>query len=255
MDGLGGWLPEGIGAGFALLLVSASFLTSALTAGFGIGGGVAMLVLMGLVLPVASLIPVHGAVQLGSNLGRAWHWRAHVRHSIAAPFIMGSLVGAVLGAMIVVRLPDAPLKLMLGVFVIAVTWVPIAGFRTLGGAGLAAGSALLALLGMFFGATGPLLSAFFAQLLPDDRRALIATHAAGMSVQHGLKVAAFWLAGFAFADWLPLIAVMIATGYFGTRLGSCLLDRLPEARFRRWFRMGLTLLALDLVRRGLAGLF
>ena len=30
-------------------------------------------------------------------------------------------------------------------------------------------------------------------------------------------------------------------------------DRLPEARFRWWFRIGITLLALDMMRRGLAG--
>ena len=76
MQTLASFLPEGIGVGAALLLVVASFFTSALTAAFGVGGGVAMLALMGLFVPVAALIPVHGTVQLGSNTGRAWHQRA-----------------------------------------------------------------------------------------------------------------------------------------------------------------------------------
>ena len=97
-----------------LLLVVASFFTSALTAAFGVGGGVAMLALLGLFVPVAALIPVHGAVQLGSNTGRAWHQRANVRMDIAAPFIAGSVVGAIAGAFLVVQLPDALLKLVLG---------------------------------------------------------------------------------------------------------------------------------------------
>ena len=113
-------LPEGIGAGPALLLVAASFFTSALTAAFGVGGGIAMLALMGLFVPVAALIPVHGTVQLGSNTGRAWHQRNNVRLDIAVPFVAGSVVGAIFGVFLVVQLPDALLKLVLGVFIIAV---------------------------------------------------------------------------------------------------------------------------------------
>ncbi len=254
---MGGWetfLPDTLGALPALLLIIASFFTSALTAAFGVGGGVAMLALLGLFIPVAALIPVHGAVQLGSNTGRAWRQRAHIRFSIAAPFILGSLIGAAVGAYFVVQLPDALLKLVLGVFVIAVTWTKIPGAARLGHAGLAFGSAVLALATMFVGATGPLLSAFFAQIIPDDRKALVATHAAGMTVQHALKVVVFAVAGFAFWRWLPFIALMIASGYLGTLYGSRLLEKMPEETFRRWFRIGLTLLALDLIRRGLMGM-
>ncbi len=210
-----------------------------------------MLALLGIFVPVAALIPVHGAVQLGSNTGRAWHQRAYVRTDIFGPFLAGSLLGAAAGAAVVVQLPDAILKVVLGLFIIAVTWAKIPGFDRLGRAGLAIGSAVTALATMFVGATGPLLSAFFAQILPDDRKALVATHAAGMTVQHFLKVVVFGFAGFAFARWLPLIAAMVASGYLGTIYGSAWLERLPEETFRRWFRIGITLLAADMIRRGL----
>ena len=251
MDALAAVLPEGIGAGAAALLVVASFFTSALTAAFGLGGGIAMLALLGVFVPVAALIPVHGAVQLGSNTGRAWHQRAHVRTDIFGPFLAGSLLGAAAGAAMVVQLPDAALKVVLGLFIIAVTWARIPGFDRLGRAGLAIGSAVTALVTMFVGATGPLLSAFFAQILPDDRKALVATHAAGMTIQHFLKVVVFGFAGFAFAQWLPLVAAMVASGYLGTIYGSAWLEKLPEKTFRRWFRIGITLLAADMIRRGL----
>ena len=253
METLATFLPEGLGMWPALLLVVASFFTSALTAAFGVGGGVAMMALMGLFVPVAALIPVHGAVQLGSNTGRAWHQRAHVRRDILVPFAAGSLVGAMAGAFFVVQLPDAVLKLVLGAFIIAVTWAKIPGFDRLSGAGLAIGSAVTALVTMFVGATGALLSAFFAQLMPGDRKALVATHAAGMTIQHFLKVVVFGFAGFAFASWLPLVAAMIASGYLGTVFGSAWLETLPEESFRRCFRIGITLLALDMMRRGLSG--
>ena len=209
-----------------------------------------MLALMGLFLPVAALIPVHGAVQLGSNTGRAWHQRAHIRAEIALPFILGSLAGAAAGAFFVVQLPDALLKLILGLFIIVVTWASIPGFDRLGRAGITIGSAVTAVITMFVGATGPLLASFFSKILPNDRKALIATHAAGMTVQHLLKIVVFGLAGFAFAAWLPLIAAMIASGYLGTVYGTRLLANLPEETFRRWFRIGLTILAFDLLRQG-----
>lgn len=250
MEALVGLLPDGVGPIPAAFLIVASFFTSALTAAFGVGGGVAMLALMGLFLPVAALIPVHGAVQLGSNSGRAWHQRAHIRAEIALPFIVGSLAGAVAGAFFVVQLPDALLKLILGLFIIVVTWASIPGFDRLGQAGITIGSAVTAVITMFVGATGPLLASFFSKILPNDRKALIATHAAGMTVQHLLKIVVFGLAGFAFAAWLPLIAAMVGSGYLGTVYGTRLLANLSEEAFRRWFRIGLTVLAFDLLRQG-----
>ncbi|MBU0583981.1 MAG: sulfite exporter TauE/SafE family protein [Alphaproteobacteria bacterium] len=254
MELIAALLPEGLAPWVAGLLTLASFFTSALTAAFGVGGGIAMLTLMGLFVPVASLIPVHGAVQLGSNTGRAWHQRAFVRMDIAAPFVVGSVVGAIGGAFLVVQLPDALLKLILGAFVLLLTWAKIPGIERLSMLGLGLASIVLAVATMFVGATGPLVSAIFANFFQDDRKALVATHAVAMTAQHFLKIVVFGVAGFAFHTWLPLIAAMVLSGYLGTIYGTRLLERLPEAAFRRWFRIGLTVLALDLLRRGISGL-
>jgi uncharacterized membrane protein YfcA len=243
-------LPSGLEPWVAALLVFASFFTSAITAAFGIGGGIAMLALMGLFVPVASLIPVHGAVQLGSNSGRAWHQRASVRMDVARPFIAGSIVGAALGVFLVVQLPDALLKLILGGFILLLTWVKIPGMDTLTKAGLAIASVGLAMLSMLVGATGPLVAVLFAKFFENDRKALIATSAVAMTTQHLLKVIVFVIAGFAFWEWVPLVAAMILSGFGGTVYGTRLLDRMPEETFRKWFRIGITLLALDLLRRG-----
>ncbi|MBX3530514.1 MAG: sulfite exporter TauE/SafE family protein [Rhizobiaceae bacterium] len=248
------FLPDGIGAGVAALLVVASFFTSALTATFGLGGGIAMLALMGLFVPVAALIPVHGAVQLGSNSGRAWVQRAHVRRDIFLPFAIGSVIGATIGAFVVIQLPDAVMKLVLGLFILAITWTRIPGMERIGRAGLAAASVILSVLSMLLGATGPLLNAVLAQFMAGDRKALVATHAATMTVQHFLKVVVFGIAGFAFASWLPLVAAMIASGYLGTIYGSKLLDRMPQQAFSFWFKVLISVLAIDLARRGLTAM-
>lgn len=250
MDTITGLLPQGIGPAVAGLLIIASFFTSALTAASGVGGGMLMLMLMGMFVPVAALIPVHGAVQLGSNTGRAWHQRAFVRKDVFGAFILGSLIGAGTGAFFVVQLPDALLKLVLGTFIITITWTKIPGLDRISRAGLAIGSALTALVTMFVGATGPLLGSFFGQVI-KERKPLVATLAAGMTIQHFLKVVLFGVAGFAFAQWLPLIAAMVATGFLGTIYGTKLLDRIPDHLFQRGFRIIVTVLALEMIRRGL----
>jgi uncharacterized membrane protein YfcA len=254
VDAAASLLPSGIEPWVAALLFAASFFTSAITAAFGIGGGIAMLALMGLFVPVASLIPVHGAVQLGSNSGRAWHQRAFVRLDVAKPFIIGSVVGAILGVFLVVQLPDALLKLILGGFILVLTWAKIPGIDRLNAAGLAVASVLLALLSMLVGATGPLIAVLFAKFFQNDRKALIATSAVAMTTQHLLKIVVFGLAGFAFWEWVPLVVAMILSGFLGTVYGTSLLERMPEETFRKWFRIGITVLALDLLRRGLIGL-
>ena len=105
---------------------------------------------------------------------------------------------------------------------------------------------------MFLGATGPLLAIFIA---PDryGRDKTVATHAACMSFQHFIKVIAFGFLGFVLSEWLPLVLAMIASGLAGTRLGRGLLYRFPEDTFRRAFKIVLTLLALRLMYKAIAG--
>ena len=238
---------------WAIALVAASFVTSAITATLGIGGGLLMLVLMGLVMPGAVLIPVHGAVQVGSNAGRAWRARADVAWPVALPFALGAVAGAFLGAPLVLDLPEGWFRIALGLFVLLVTFVTIPGIAAPGRIGYAAGGAVTSFLSVFFGATGPLVIAALARSIPERMR-LVATTAMCMTSQHALKIVAFGALGFSFADWLPLVAAMIATGYAGTVIGLGLLRRIPEERFRLAFKALVTLLAFDLVRRGIAAL-
>jgi uncharacterized membrane protein YfcA len=242
-------LPEGITAATAFFLATASFVTSALTASFGVGGGVALLALMGYLLPVAAIIPVHGVVQWGSNAGRMYVQRRFVRWDAVLPFAAGAVAGAILGAPFVTSFEDPLLKIALGAFIILVTWAKIPALARAGQPMMVAGGAGTTFLSMFFGASGPLTSVFFAKSF-DDRRVLVSSHAAAMTFQHAFKVIAFAIAGFAFFEWLPVLALMIATGYLGTLAGSRLLDALPEKGFRLVFSVVLTLLALDIVRRG-----
>ncbi|MNY57395.1 Sulfite exporter TauE/SafE [compost metagenome] len=80
-----------------------------------------------------------------------------------------------------------------------------------------------------------------------DKLATTATFASCMSAQHLLKMAVFSAVGFAFWDWLPLVALMIVAGVAGSWLGLKLLDRIPAEHFKRAFAWIVTLLALRLL--------
>lgn len=246
MDFLATFLPEGLSVLAAGVLVVTAFFTAALTAAFGIGGGVALLAVMASLVPVAVLIPVHGVVQLGANTGRALVQLRQVVWPLLGIFTVGAIIGALIGGQLVVTLPEILLKSFVGLFVLYTIWGPkVKGVKG-GPIGLAIGGVLATILTMFVGATGPFVAALLAPRL-DDRRNYAGTHAAAMVMQHGLKVVAFGLLGFAFGAWVPVMVAMVASGFLGTLLGTKLLHALPEATFRTAFKWVLTLLALQLI--------
>lgn len=229
------------------ILVAVAFIGSAITAGLGIGGGLTVLAALASLGPAAAVIPIHGVVQLGSNIGRASVQRAHINWPITAYFILGSLVGAAIGGNLVVQLPENTLKFGLALFILYAIWGPMRfGMSKIGPIMLAVTGAISTFVTMFIGATGPFVISVLAPSL-DDRRALSGTHSACMIVQHTLKILVFGLLGFSFGPWISLLIAMVAAGYIGTLLGSRLLHWAPEAVFRKALKIILSVLAANLL--------
>ena len=227
-------------------LVLLSFLTSALTAAVGIGGGLVFLAALASFLPPLVVLPVHGVVQFGSNGGRASLMYEHIDWSVTGYFLLGSIFGVIVAGRVFVALPVEVLRGLLGFFVLYSVWtpklrpssIPLPGFLGVG--------AVTSFASLFVGGTGPLVSAF---LSPEHlgRKKLVATHAICMTVQHGLKGVIFGFLGFQFLPWLPALLVMILSGFLGTLTGRRILHRLPEKLFTQLFRAILTVLGVRLL--------
>ncbi len=244
---IGAFVAPGLNPATAVVLIGLSFFTSMMTAAISLGGGAMMIAAMSLVWPAAIAVPVHGVVQLGSNVGRAAHRLPYIQWGFVGWFLLGSLVGAVAGGNVAVALPDNVFKVLIAFFILYAAWGPIP--RTaltspvlVGLAGVATSA-----VGMIVGASGPLVAGVLRSL--RDRRQIVGTHALLMSAQHIFKVIVFSALGFGFAPYLPLTLAMIASGFVGTGIGGQLLDRLPERIFRVAFRIALTLIAIDIIRR------
>jgi uncharacterized membrane protein YfcA len=239
-------LPDSLSPALAIGLMLASVITSMITASLGAGGGLLLLVLMALWIPPAAIIPVHGMVQLGSNLGRATLTWRHTDWPAMAAFAPGVLVGAGIGAWLLVDLPEHLWQLTIAGFVLYLCWGPALPKGAFGRSGIFVASAVTSFASLFVGATGPLVAAFIKQM-HEDRFKTVATFATAMSLQHAPKALVFGLAGFVFREWVLFILGMIVFGFAGTWIGLHLLKKVNNRHFHVVFNLVLTLLALRLL--------
>jgi uncharacterized membrane protein YfcA len=250
-DWLMALMPPELSGGVVAGLLAASFGTSFMTVAFGIGGGAVMLAILASLLPPAALIPVHGVIQIGSNVGRAAILVRHMFWPVAPAFFAGSAVGAALGGAVVMSIPPSMVQIGVGLFIIwSVTMRPPAIFRRWG----ALTGGISSFLTMFFGATGPFVAAF-VKSHDLGRESHVATHATLMASQHVLKTLAFGILGFAFGPWVPFILAMIVFGFLGTLAGRQVLTRITDARFHKVLTVILILVSLRLIWGGVSDLF
>ena len=231
------------------LLVTASLVTSFITAAFGIGGGVVLLVFLALVLPPLALIPVHGIVQLGSNAGRACIMLKEVMWRPILPFVVGAMIGAGLGGMVVVQLPPWVVQLALGIFII---WAVFAKLPPIQQRYILLGGVVSSFLTMFFGATGNFIAAMVKSMNLDPVPH-VATHSLMMTFQHLVKVLIFGLIGFQFGPYMILIFGMVISGFIGTVIGSRFLTKAGGQYFKPVLNTILFLAAARLIWAGVEG--
>ena len=247
------WLvPADLSIWTMLVLIATACFTSAMTAALGIGGGVLLLAIMSMLLPVAAIIPLHGLVQLGSNANRAMFTAAHINWKVVAWFAPGVVFGAILASLLLVELPPAFLQLSIASFILLLCWGPAIPAVATGALGTFVAALLTTFISHFVGASGPLVAAFIKRQQQDQRQATVATFAATMTLQHAPKTLVYTAAGFVFYEWLGLALLMILAGVVGTKLGLGVLEKTSDQRFGKIFNWLLTLLALRLIWQALS---
>lgn len=228
-----------------LLVGVVAFLTSALTAILGFGGGIVLLaVLVAFVDPLVA-IPLHAAIQVVSNGTRTVVRRRDVDWSIAWRFSLLLLPAGALTLSIARNAPAAALQVAIAIGILVATWLPHWFDRPLPpprsatwiGLGAVAGA-----LNPVVGATGALVAPFF-RAGTRDRLGFVGTFAASQVAGHAAKLVLFGSVGLLPASQVPAAAVGIAGVIAGTWVGSRILDRMPERRFDRIYLVAITAVA------------
>ncbi len=228
---------------FLILAIFASFSTSLISAIFGIGGGIILLVFFASFLPPLAIIPVHAVVQLASNGGRVFLLRKEIHWPIISTFILGCAFGAILGGMIVLQIPHELIKLLMGIFIL---WSIYGYLPKFNNKQIFFGSIISCSLSVIVGATGAFIAAIVNTFkLPKLNH--IATVAFVMMTKHILKIGVFIVLGFSFSPYINLMILMVLSGFLGTIIGKKIMYQINESFFRKLLNLVLSILALRII--------
>ncbi|MEB0226999.1 TSUP family transporter [Pseudomonas sp. 10S4] len=228
------------------VLVGVSFITSFMTAAIGVGGGIGLLAVMPQFLPISAVIPVHGLIQMVSNASRFAFDYKSAKVDILPKYIIGCLVGAFIGYFFIGKFPEKYLSLVLGFFILVITWTKIVSYLGFIFKNFAIVGFVQTFLSLFVAVTG-LISQPILMKMDIKKDEVIVTHAMQMSVLHGLKVAAFVIAGFAFMDYAGLIIIMIIASTVGSYFGGFLRDRISQRVGAMLLKAGVTFFGLKMI--------
>ncbi|HAZ14460.1 MAG: hypothetical protein A2X86_00185 [Bdellovibrionales bacterium GWA2_49_15] len=234
-----------------VILLTSALLTSILSGTIGMGGGILLLAVMGQYFPLQVLIPFHGLIQLGSNASRVVYSYKSFDRKVALQFAAGAILGAAIGSQLIIKIPDQWYKIGLGLFIIVITFVPLPRSEKKFKSKWFLVGGISTFLGLFIGATGPLIAPFY---LSENwsKDTLVATKAACQVCTHLLKVTTFILMGFIIGRYLLLLAGMMAMVFVGNYLGSLILHKLPDKWFILVFKSLIVILAAKMIFQGLA---
>ena len=97
-----------------LVLLVAAFATALLSGVFGMAGGLVLMGVLALILPVQAAFVTHGVLQLAANGWRALIQRNHIRWAVIGWYGLGSLVAALVLLLLAFSPSRALLFLCLG---------------------------------------------------------------------------------------------------------------------------------------------
>lgn len=218
---------------FTVLAASAAaFGLTLLSAVAGFGGGVLLLPVFTVLFGLRVAVPMLTLTQLSSNGSRIWFNRRELHWSVIGWFALGAVPFAVLGGLLLAHAPLAPLKRMLGVFLVGVViWrrlrrqprTPSEPAFAAVGAASGLGSALL-------GSVGPLTAPFFLAI-GLTRAAYIGTEATSALTMHLTKIATYGVGDLLTSQVLLYGAALTPATLLGAWTGKKIVGRISDRVF------------------------
>jgi uncharacterized membrane protein YfcA len=219
---------------------AAAFVLALLSAVAGFGGGVLLLPVFTVLFGLRAAVPMLTLTQLSSNGSRVWFNRHELRRPMIGWFALGAVPGAVAGGLLLAHAPVAPLKRLLGVFLIGVViWRHIQRQpRTPADPAFAAVGAVSGLGSALLGSAGPLAAPFFLAA-GLTRAAYIGTEAASALTMHLTKIATYG-AGHLLTTQVLLYGIALTPAtLLGAWTGRKIVSRISDRVFVTLVELGL----------------
>jgi uncharacterized membrane protein YfcA len=239
------------------LIITTAFLTAFLSGILGMAGGLLLMGVLAVTLPVSAAFVTHGLLQLVANGWRGILQREDIIWPIVGAYALASATAALL-VLLIAFMPSQPLLFLLLGLVPMIIWLPrrwiqldakrlphalLCGFLVTG-------------LNLVAGVAGPLLDIFFVRTALG-RHQVVATKATTQVLSHLAKVTVFG-APLVSADakgmppwWVFAFAVPLSM--LGTVIGGWVLDRISDVNFKRWTAWIVTAIGLSyLVKAAMA---
>jgi uncharacterized protein len=221
-----------------IVLIVAAFLTATVSGIFGMAGGLVLMGVLALILPVSAAFVTHGMLQLVANGWRAVLHREHVEWRIIGWYALASLLAGGLVALIAF-VPSQPLLFLALGLVPMLVWLPkdwLALDASKPTHAFTSGF-LVTSVNLLAGVAGPLLDIFFVRTALN-RHQIVATKAATQVFAHAAKIIVYGAPLFAAkgAEMPPwwVFALAIPVSMLGTTVGGWVLDRMSDVNFKRW---------------------
>lgn len=219
-------------AALGALMVATAFLSGL----FGMAGGMILIGVLLMLMPLPTAMVLHAITQMASNGWRAFLWRAHISWRPVFVYLIGCALALAIWSL-VRYVPDKPVALLLlGVTPFLARLMPssLKPDPESVWQGALYGSICMGLM-LMTGVIGPLLDTYFLGGNKMDRRGIIATKATCQVASHFTKLIYFGsiVSSGASLDW-RLVLVAITASMLGTTLSRRVLEAMSDQQFRRW---------------------
>ena len=221
------------------LLISALCLamvgTSFLSGIFGMAGGMILVGILLVLLPVPEAMMLHGVTQMASNGWRGLLWWKHARWSAVGAYVMGCTL-ALIAWSFTRYVPSLPVALLLLGFTPFMVRLLPKSYRPNAESlpqGTFYGTICMTLI-LLTGVAGPLIDTFFlgGKL---DRKEIVATKAICQIFGHAAKLVYFGTLINQTASVDTIVATLaVIASMIGTSLAKYILEAMSDQQYRKW---------------------
>ena len=229
------------------LIIFGSFISTATSSAFGIGGGFVMIAILSSFLPITAMVPVHSVMMMGLSLSRTWYFYKDIDWTIVKPFVVGALIGAFAGTYLYVDLSEVFIAISIAILMLLAVWTPEIKLKReiphpffLIGVAHSFLSALFSFGGLF----QPIMVR-----TKLSKMQITATLAGGLMCMNTFKITGYVIFGFDFKPYILVMVLAILAAFPGAKLGKAMLRRISEKQFRLVFKLIMTLFAFRLLYR------